>query len=441
MSARERMLAMILMGLIFLAVGGFVGYLIFIGPIQSRSSRANQLQAEIDKLDEDIDTLRKDAKRITAVKARSLPADPVLAREEYKEALAVLLRDAGAPPGFTIVPRSGDTRSVPTIAPKKPAYTRLVFDMNLDKVDLPTITEFLENYHRLDLAHRITGFTIKRNEDARNNSGRNDLKVTLTTEAIQMDGAEKRRTLLSVPPVLAAVAGGAGYQAVAHTPEAGRGLIGSGLATVLASDREYAVLAARDFFHGPLPPLPPPLPPPTVAEPPPPPKPREDVAPYVRLVGLTVRSDGSAIADVWDTINNEKYEVETGGDGTVVRKYAPSSSGSQELDRDYRSRGLVRIAPPDSSTDRSFRLVAVTGDGIYLADARSQAPPPGDALAAVFGGPAMLAEVPALYYWKVGRSLKDLTPLPADETRTILDSITAALEQDRTNLRNAEAGS
>lgn len=441
MSARERLLAIVLMGLICVAVGGFVGYFVFIGPIQSKNRQAKTLDADIAKLEEDVDALRKDARRFPQVKARSLPADATLAREEYKEALAILLRDAHAPPGFTIIQRSSDTRAVPNLAPKKPAYTRLVFDINLDKVDLPTLTHFLENFHRVNLAHRITGFTIKRNEDARRGSNsssstnRKDLKVTLTAESIIMDGAEKRRTLLAIPPALAALGGGMGFQAVAQTPEAGRGLIGTGESAVLAStDRKYAVLVARDFFHGPLPaPKPPEAP--KVAEAPPPAKPKEDVSPYIRLVGLTVRSNGTALVDVWDTFNNVKYEVETGIDGTRVQKYVRSTDGARTPDLGYRSGGVILLNPPDSSTNRSFRLVAVEGDGIYLVNAATEQAVSSDtvtdAVAAAIGGVALPTEAPTLYFWKVGRSLKELAPLPATEAQELLRRAEQAVEAER----------
>ncbi|MCZ2340973.1 MAG: hypothetical protein LC104_04155 [Bacteroidales bacterium] len=437
MSARERLLAIILLGLIFVAVGGFVGYLVFVGPIQSKNRQARSLENEMTKLEEDVDALRQDARRFPLVKARSLPADATLAREEYKEALAILLRDAHAPAGFTIIPRSADTRGVPNLAPKKPAYNRLVFDINLDKVDLPMLTTFLENFHRLNLAHRITGFTIKRNDDTRGaGTNRKDLKVTLTAESIIMDGAEKRRTLLSIPPVLATIGGGLGYQAIAQTAEAGRGLIGQGEPVVLSpADRKYAHLAVRDFFHGPLPPPKPPEPPAVAEAPPPPPKPKEDVSPYIRLVGLTVRSNGTSLADVWDTFNNVKYEVEAGIDGTRVQKYVRSTDGARTPDPEYRSGGVIRLNPPDSSTNRSLRLIAVKGDGLYLAEAatgsRSESRVPTEAMAAVVGGVIPWTETPTLYFWKVGRSLKELVPLPATETQEILRQAEQAVEAER----------
>jgi len=87
---------------------------------------------------------------------------------------------------------------------------------------------------------------------------RKDLAAKIITEAIILDGAEPRRTLLSVPTAFAAVGGMSGYNALLLTPEASRGLSPIQFTPVLAtSGRDYTMIVQNDMFHGPLPLRPP----------------------------------------------------------------------------------------------------------------------------------------------------------------------------------------
>jgi len=431
---RERTLTIMLLGLIFLAVSGFVGYFLFLRPIQSRNAQAAKLAQEITTLEEEIASLQQQARRLPQLQERSLPNDPILAREEYKEALSILLRQANAPPGFTIIPRSGDTQTVPNLAPKKPAYTRLVFDINLDKVDLKVLATFLESYYQMNLSHQITGLTIKRPEETRSAaSDRKDLKVTITTEAVIMDGADNRKTLLAVPTSFAAAGGSLGFQALRLTPEVGRGLLRVKDASVLApSEREYAVLFARDFFHGPLPPPPPPpkpvetprSPPPP---PPPPPPPKEDISPYIRLVGLTIRSNRTALVEIWDAVNNSLYEIETGDERTRVQKFLRNAEGFRRPDESYTATSELHIADPASSTNRRFRLVAVDATGIYLAESKTTKMSVLEGRSALLGSAAAAEEAVVLYHWMIGQTLNELMTLSEAAARELLRRAAAAL--------------
>jgi hypothetical protein len=264
MSSREITLAILLSVLIAVGGGGGAGYMLVYAPIQEKKQATAQLTKEVEELRTKVDKARADGKRLALAKRRSLPADENLARREYTEVMFRLLRRANVPLGFSVVtkPATAD-RTIPLLPGpgKKPAYTKVVAEIEFRKADMWAVADFLRGYYDLNLLHQITAISIKRDEDAgaaaakKTAADRRDLTVKLTTEAIILDGAENRRTLLPMPTAFAAVGGVAGSQAIVLTPEAGRGVTPLQLAPVLSPRRrDYTLLVLRDMFHGTLPP-------------------------------------------------------------------------------------------------------------------------------------------------------------------------------------------
>jgi hypothetical protein len=266
MNTRERFLAVVLTCLIVAGVAGAGGYLLVYEPVRQKGAAAAQLEKDIADLAARRDQFAKDRKRLEeVVRRRSLPPDEAVAKREYNDMLARLVRRAGVPVGsFSVTQNTTpDAKGIPVLpgGGKKPAYTKVVSVVEFQKADMWAVRDFLEGYYKLNLLHQITGISIKRADDATSAGARNrtaadrkDLSVKLTTEAIILDGAEPRMTLLPVSRGFAAVGGWAGYSAIADTPEAGRGLTPLQLAPVLAAKpRDYSFLAVKDIFHGPLP--------------------------------------------------------------------------------------------------------------------------------------------------------------------------------------------
>ncbi len=262
MNSREQTLALVLLGAILLTVGAVGGYLFVWQPLQKQGEAAEALTKEITDLEAQSAAQAETTRRLAVARVRSLPADEALARREYTVALERLIEGAGIPKGYTISPKSVDNsaRSVPEIAKGKPVYTRVAYEVVFKKADMWAVKDFLQGYYQLGLLHQITAVTIKKDEDpgSKNAGRRNDLTVTLTTEAILVDGADARRTLLPVPTAFAAIGGAAMYRGMAATPEAGRGVVPQILVPVLApSARDYSLLVQKDPFNGPLPAAPP----------------------------------------------------------------------------------------------------------------------------------------------------------------------------------------
>ena len=261
MTSRERTLALVLIGAVALTVVVIGGYLFVWQPIQDNAAEQAKLDDEIKKLTTEAQAQAASAKRLAVARTRSLPADADLAKREYVVALERLLETAGAPKGYTISLKASDNsaRSVPEIAKGKPIYTRVAYDVEIKKADMWVIKDFLKGYYELGLLHQITNFSIKKDDDAgaKGPPRRNDLSVKLTTEAVLVDGADTRRTLLPVPTAFAAVGGGGLLQAMRATPEAGRGVTPKPLVPVLSPNgRDYSLIVLKDPFNGPLAPPP-----------------------------------------------------------------------------------------------------------------------------------------------------------------------------------------
>src|SRR5262249_24765036 len=123
----------------------------------------------------------------------------------------------------TVIPKPLENRSaVP--ASKRPPYTRLSFEI-VAHGDLISIVDFLDRFYRLPLLHRIRNLRITRPLTVAPGQMQLELDFTVTVEALIVDGAEKRDTLLpkgvTVPP------------------------------RSVRTSSQYASIAGRDIFFGP----------------------------------------------------------------------------------------------------------------------------------------------------------------------------------------------
>jgi hypothetical protein len=383
MNPRERTLAAVLIGMIVLAAGGAAAYLLVLVPLGEKTRAADKLDADLDKVRAELTAARKDAPRLAVARKRSLPADPALAKREYAEMLARVLQKANVAPGYRVTEKTPDTAGVPNLpgVNKKPAYQKVAFEINFDRADMWNVKDVLEGYYRLNVLHQITHFEVKVDTTpgqaggrAKAVSDRRDLVVKIGTEAIILDGAEPRRTLLPVPMAFAGAGGWLGYNGVALNPEAGRGLTPLQLAPVLSlKNRDYSLVVLKDPFHGPLPP-PPPLSLGKIA----------DVAvkagqkldpvrvpvagdvDYLGKVSLSATVEGGPfkgtevkIDDVRKTIKLEPREGETGtGTVTVVAKAA----NGQKAERTFKVKveeAVAEAAPKETKEDIAGSIVLI----------------------------------------------------------------------------------
>jgi len=267
MTPRERTLVVIVLALLLFGGGGAAGYMLILSPLQQKQQAAQNLQKEVDDLDTKVRGMQRATPQVAAVKRASLPPDlPPDPRDpnrvptysfavaEYKRLMQHLLLRAGITDGRPTSDRvivNGRAPITPEIAPKKPAYATITVNIEINKANFWQIIDFLYGYYQLDLLHQITTIRIAR--EGKLTDGRSGLKVSITSEAIALDGVPPRANLITAPMPVAAVAGIPGLQAVSARPSMVEQLIHSGALATQA--RDYAYIVRNDLYYGPMPPF------------------------------------------------------------------------------------------------------------------------------------------------------------------------------------------
>jgi len=339
MNARERTLAILLIGIMFLAMGGVGAYQFVYTPLTKNKE-------DLAKLAEDVGNLKYERTTMWAqqsayenvTKPMSLPASQTtvdgkvtletsLAQREYGRLLDRMLRKAKfMETTIKITPRAANNNNVPTVGNKRPIYTKLDFDLQV-KGPLICLVDFMHDFYRQPLLHQIRTMNIlKPVQSTGPGRGGTDLEITLAIEALVLDKPENRATLLPALPSVVMSAGGAasaGYNFRAiekglGTPFPVRGVLAknredSDSRTIQSSDDEYRRIAGKNIFFTP-----------------PPPEKEDgeafvkevDLAPYLEVVVVS-HSEGTSKATIKDRWNNEQYEIEVNPKGrvTVCRYY------------------------------------------------------------------------------------------------------------------------
>ncbi len=348
MNSRERILAIVLIGLIMLGGGAVLGYLFVYSPLQDKYAAAEKIQNEANEFDDKVNAVMAARLKIAAVKRQSLPPDINQAKAQYKLLLEKLLRDANitdhkipdmrildnrAPatpelvlpnpnaPASSATPAPATTPGstpAPTAAQtlKKPAYTRLEFKVEAKKADIWQIVDFLKAFYSVDLLHQITFINIVRDNKA--TDARNGLDLHLTIEAIILDKAEPRKDIL--PP----------------TPSPSDALA--------AKPRDYTFIAWKDMFYGILP--------------------VPNLNPFTlgRFESVTLERDEKPT----------EVKVKLTGEGSIGAKIVATASGSLipegELKVDPKTNAIIipgagNEDTPESATS-TISVVATTAEGV-----------------------------------------------------------------------------
>src|SRR5438270_7449278 len=212
MQHRERVLSYVILTLLIVAGGAFAGYQFLVKPLGEKSRRLADLEREKDDKEVRVLQIQKDQEKVKKLLPLSLPADVNAARRDYADELAKLAREAGFESGnFPIQPKEPDTKSAPQLPNKKPAYTRLDYVVNGARGDLATLVDFMERFYKLPLLHQIKTLTVQKPLTT-TRTGSTELDISMTIEALVLDQAPKRETLLpdatvKAPPVLARAPG------------------------------------------------------------------------------------------------------------------------------------------------------------------------------------------------------------------------------------------
>ena len=100
----------------------WTAYFLVVSPLVDKNHQIAARQKEIAALELEVDEIVALKKKYEAARQQSLPGDPGVARQEYSNLLEALCRKADYAPGsYKILVSEPDNKSVPMLAPKKPA--------------------------------------------------------------------------------------------------------------------------------------------------------------------------------------------------------------------------------------------------------------------------------------------------------------------------------
>ncbi len=410
MTTRERTLSIGLGTLIGVGLLGFLAWQFVIGPVIEKDKQIKMREAEVAQLQLDLMDIQAQRKKFEANRQQSLPSDVGLSRTQYGNLLEGLMRKSDFAPGsYKITVREAENKSTPTIAPKKPAYTRLKYDVTV-KGELYHLVDFMRSFYSQSLLHQIKTINIIRPSDQRA-QGRKELDITLDIEALVLDNAPARPTLLPL-----AEGGGSSVPP----------------ADVLASvPREYLAIPGKDVFFGPPPKAPVAREP--VVEPELPPE--DDHSPFVTLTSIVGNDDGKIIAVFRDKLDNANYSITQGIKGELrVRGEYELSAGRWKTLPEY----IVNPGPrlffgsEEGQNFRMWRVRRVLLDGVIVekidavkAGTKAKLQP----LEAIAGGLGAFVNVPEGKIYKVGLG-QTLMPAAFGETKQASGPVKYLLQKE-----------
>lgn len=413
MTQRERTLSLVLILFIFVIGGGFAAYTLILTPIQEATREIGEIEIEVDKMEARETEVLTALKKYELQKKMSLPVEVDLARREYGMQLESLLRRSDFQPNaIKVTSREPDIKTAPQVAPKKSAYTKLQFDIQVTG-DLTSLIEFLELFYKQPLLHQIKTFTVQRGTriNDRRKSGY-DMDMTIIVEAIVLDKAESRPTLTHVPKEFNLVGGGGGAYAVGMIGlNTGRGSPYNFAPVLATPKREYASITGKNIFFGP----PPPTPKTIVMEEE---RVREpDISPFIKLVGITNVDDKRA-ATFFDVYNKNDHRITENSDGTmkIESYYYLGDAKKPILPRPK----FFEFGDQEGGNFRQFRVVKITDSEFFFQELDEVKNKKMQFGASLLGGgtiPQLFVE--KTYVLRVGQNMKEGQLLTSREARQV----------------------
>jgi hypothetical protein len=269
MTQREKLLATTLLVLLLVLGGGVVLHLFVWTPLSDLSAQINSTretvlkrQAELASETQQLNELIRLDPRLKLWQKISLPPrnpedkKPGVSPEEqkrkhlaqmqveYERYLSELLRSSGfRSDSIVITSRQPDRRSTPAVKGKEPLFERLAFGVTGRANFASTITA-LRRFHETPLLHQIRTLTIAlaAERTGRSTNAAGTLDVNMVVEALVVNGAEERASLLpsNLPEPLRVLAD---RQDSSNAP--------------YRLARDYTVLDKRSMYTGYIPPRPP----------------------------------------------------------------------------------------------------------------------------------------------------------------------------------------
>jgi hypothetical protein len=252
MNSRERVLAIILLGVILLGGGGFFGYQFVYSPWITRTRMLANLKKEEQAKLERLDEIDRDRSKLARWRALSLPADPNLASVEYEKYLNGLLQKHSIINGRNIAPQKQDnSKTAPTTTDKQPIYTRLSFTVHA-YATMDSIVGMLHDFYSTGLMQQIKSLKIQRQMTVVTGQRTDELELNMLVEALIVSGTDPRpyllpnfdRRLLALDMAASPFPHPGMIQWAAFSPGlAPRGLLAD-------PERDYKTIARKNIFLG-----------------------------------------------------------------------------------------------------------------------------------------------------------------------------------------------
>lgn len=255
MNPRERAMAVLLIAVIILGGGGFLGYQFVYVPWTAKTRQLANLQKDYKAKVERRDDIVREKGKLARWQMLSLPADPEVASREYEKYLNELLTHHHIVNGSEITPTNKQdqgNKTVPTTSDKQPIYNRLTFQVHA-YATMNNLVGMLHDFYNTGLMQQIKSLTIQRQLTPTRDVRPDELEVKMTVEALIVTGADKRsyltpnfdRKLMAADVMVSLFKG---PSPLVLWASASPGLSSPGL--LADPPRNYEVLAKKNIFLG-----------------------------------------------------------------------------------------------------------------------------------------------------------------------------------------------
>jgi hypothetical protein len=426
MTPKERMTFIGLLIFITLFGGGFVAYIFFLQPIQEADQQIANMEGDVQKLEDKLSDIEFGMARYEILRKMSLPMtkddNPFnFAQSEYSVLLDRMLRQSSfVPETIKIKPLAPESRNSPNVEPKKPAYHRLPFKVEVTG-DLLSWIEFMELFYKQPLLHQIRDFDVAPKGGSSGRRGNtNELSIKMTIDALVLDKADNRYTLDPVPNAFPLLGGGGmSFAAGTYGNQLGKGspypfdkyllLLGKNapllIEQMFPGNRVYAAITGKNFFFGP-----PPEKKEEVKT-----KPKEpDLAPYIKLVSLA-EAPGKLTATFFDIYNKYDYVITQKSDGTIS---AESFWYTNDKKKSFWKGKYLTYGDVETGNFKQYRIVKITHSDILLQEVDEDREKRIQTGGAILGGNLVSKVlIEKTYTLHIGSTVKEMTPLLSRHAR------------------------
>jgi hypothetical protein len=391
-TSRERFMAFAALGLITFTLCALMYFIYYDSNMKSLTNLRTRLSTDLRAAEDSLDTIHSGQERLEKAQTLSLPADianPIDVKRvkgEYNDLLINLLSASHFPAAKTQLTPKAQEKAPTGLNAKRPPLNHLQFDVQV-KGDEMMLVDFLHRFYATPILHRIKSLNVVRPLTRTGDQLAGELEISMSVEAVIIEGAKNRNELLPKDVKVADLA----------APSA-------------RSDSNYESIASNNIFYG--------------FEPPVQSEPLRDTFDYLGAIildSITI-DDKGVMATFFDAANNVQYVLRKRFDGTFrVDSYWYINEKQKKVRLDIGETKLSFKDPKDTDASGNktvpyavFTPVRVDPTGVVLeADG-------------------------AYYYLHVGYYVRNVRPLKSDELKTL--GLTGQSDKKNDKVKSTSSG-